>query len=157
MSALLCPAPCVSHADFRWFVAVTYAPHGGRLLDPGQRFLCGAGEGRELERNGWAIADPTAAGVRVVSSWWHEAVVPFDFAGRHHHAGHRFVCPPAVGAALELAGKVIRLPWLAPQIERQVLPPTQPKREPGRPPALPPPQPARALARPLAHSATGRR
>jgi hypothetical protein len=129
MSALL-PARHSGHADYRCFVAVTYTPHAGRLLDPGQRFLCATDEGAALERAGWAIADPAAPGVRVVSSWWHEAVSHFVHDGQTRHAGQRFVCSPAAGAALEAAGKAVRLVWLPPQIERQVLPAARPPYRP---------------------------
>lgn len=104
--------------DYLWHVSTGYAVQGGRLLDPGQRFLCSAEEGVQLEARGKAVRDPEAGGARVATWCWYEATAAFDRAGRLVHRGERFACADAEGAALAASGKAARLPWmeLAPNI-----------------------------------------
>ena len=105
----------MSTVDHFWHVAVSYAHSGGRIWDPGQRFICSAAEGLQLEANGHAIRDTAADGLRVTSASWYEARAEIDTAGGTVCKGQRFTCPDSEGARLESADQAVRLPWLPPE------------------------------------------
>ena len=97
-----------------WCVASTYVLSAGRLIDPGETFICATAEAADLSARGKAVRDAHTPGVRVTTRCVHAALVDgLVVNGRSLRRGEDFACTDDEGACLAAAGHAVRLPWKA--------------------------------------------